>query len=1269
MASLGRYDLFYAADDGATRSHRNVSATTSGNVTLAHARTQFSTTGSQRFEVGGLAKITSGGNTAFCRVVAPNASLAYATLLPLNSSADSGDPIEATFAAGSTITSDETTPAYAVRLVIDLRSASESSIDYIVAASGSVSTEAISGPVAMWVQHSEDLDPLSGTEYNRSRVTLNWQSGASAFDDKYQFTAFSFHTLAAGRVHTLYLYFAGESAGETRMDNSRLVAIRAGAGVVRDGNGTSADDTAGAIYADLGANAVEAGAHLVLASYSLGTTNAVSANPAYETSTPDHRIEVGDTGGSALQRVEINGIDTDDRYPMAFAGIYTFGASNRLRIRSILGGSLMQVARVCLIAVPLDELAIAGSEVTAFTTHDATTVSPGSTWTELRSSGSKSIDGSYIEFACGSFDDRTGSGSYELRPNWGGTTDLGLHTYTLASSDPEQGVCFFTRSEIAGSSRENKIEVRFPDDASASIYSDDVYFSFLEETAALAPHRTSDPRIVVESEAAVVLKHDWTTVATDRYSYDLSGYADVDMVRRFRVGHDGQVDEFVQRADYAGNPQSFYFDTATRTLYVEWYSGGSFAPEDDDVYPVAIVEYRAGVTALDLVRNDRTGVGVETLPYEPRLLSAPDSGSALTTTQGRMAATSNISEASLATADRFHVDLLGSRVWQGWRTRVLRGYEDLSLERADFETIARAVQGQARIDPTSGTLSLELFDRSVELLGPIATDSVTAYVDGSTNTERTNTALPVVYGSLLRVPAVRTTQNVTSGGSNTYKIAGHALSAISAVRFSEDDRPITGASYTAGSAELDAGEVVVLNAAKYSNGDFVLDDRTEPPDQVYVDLVGRTSTVSGSGASSAPALRSPGEIVYDLLTTYTALGPDDVERYSLDRLDRGENDRVPARSQRESGLVSHSALDAGLVVSPGTAGIDAINAYLESLGGLYLTVNRQGRFAVREPDLGLAPSLIANPGLEESNSYPWGPEGYTVPAFVSRSTAESYAGDASLLISNWLTADVYASTRVVLPEAGTYALSFVCKGSSGSAIFDAVRVEILDPRGTSTLGEALTVSATEWRRFTTYHTVDRAYVGETEIRIYPAHGSTLLSSIYLDEITLVRVVAVCDETNSTVASIEIDPETYQVVEAPFGEDISGTEPESRLRIKDAEARGLGAVQSEAAATLPDSGTLSLRETLHRTGESVGGALAPLALYYSRPRIRVGLVLHEFDRVPELGEFVAIREHRMVPPTPDGYPLWRILTATQQTARSVTLLVEQQADPTLDRRDR
>ena len=1264
MASLGRYDLFYASADGEVVSNRSATATTDAAVTLNQERTTFTTSTTQRFEVGALAKISHSTTSAICRVIGPNESGTSVTLLPLDTSSDTGTPIGYEFPSGSTVTADETTPRSAVRLIIDLSSASEDEISYVLAASVSLSCESVTDVVHCWVHRSDDFDPMSGSQYNKSQITMNTRSGASAYEDSYQFTGWSHHTLTCGRIYTFDVYFASETADYiTRASNARMVAIRVGDGAYIAGDGKTATEFTTGIsdHLSLSADSIPAGNYLLAASYVVGSTDTTAGGP--------HAAEVDiEDGSSEYSTSEFNANASTDRYPMSFAGVITVGATNNLRMRfkrdATATGHVTFIGQAAMFVIPLSQLAISGSDSDSSVGGNEPVADDQ--WATLGSSGSLTASGGTIELVALTVGKMTSADHYEIRPEYGDDTTKGLHSYKLQSDDPYSSIAFFSRSDIAAtSSRTNEIQFRLPLESDGGrLYFRDLYFTELDETPVLMSRHDSDARVLVEAERATVLKHAWSAGTGVDYEYDTSTLPDVRDVSRFVVSQGGTKTEFSRAATTPASAQEFQFNDAESKLEMNWFSPSTFAPADDDVYPIAVLPERHATSETDLVSTENEPAlpaGTKrSLAYEPRMLAVPSISSALTTTQGVFAASGSVGALQLATFDKAYLNLLHRALWQGWKTKVIRGFVDVSSERADFETIGTAIQGEPQYDSLRGVFSLSMFDRAVELLRSATTETDTTYKKGSTNEANEDTPLPVIYGAVQQVPAYRTTVFTGPTQWNNYRLCGHAISSVSAVRAEPGGIPLDTSDYTASDAHRDAGVVGVANNAQLQSGaDPAFSSSSEPPDVVYVDCVGRTTSLSDSTA--APIL-TPGAVIYDLLTTYGKLSANDIERSSLDMLDRSRWDSQPPRSKRQSGGVSHAPMECGLLIKTGEAVADALNRFCEHIG-IYFAVNRQGRFSARQPDLGLGDSLIANPSVEESGIYPWTPESYGAFAYVARSTSASWVGDACISISNWLVADFYMAARVPLPEAGTYCFSFMAR-SQGAFKLDGLRVEIIDPTGSATLYDAIELSADEWRRVTVYHEVPRAYVGETEIRVYPAYGSTDLAVYYLDAFMLVRCAAVIDETNSQIEKVEIDPEVYNQVSAGFLAPALG-EGTLRLTFSDNELAGSTALQTEATATTPDSGSLDGPDTLHGNLLSATGYAAALVAYYRRPRLRMSLTLFEFDRIPELGEYIAVRDQSFCPSGVDADPLWKIISVAFNGSRSVELVVEQQIDPVID----
>lgn len=1227
---MGDFNLFYDAQDGSSVTQTSRLSQTSGATVLNPQGTAFTLSAAGSFQEGEPVIIYDGViGLVYCYVRKVTSSTNI-TLLPIQSSADLV-ALPFTFPNASAIITQETPAA---QCVIDLSEAPEDSYNFLVVGCGTIESTGTPGGASASIRlNALDGDPFSGTgAFGASRM-----DATSANPDRPNFVAASSVTLVGGQRYTHALnVLSNTSAQTTTISSPRILAMRYSSGYIAGDGKTAVQSTTSTSYVqvtglDLGAN-IPAGDYLIVSTWS--TTNSSTSNRS------DVVLEAD--GSTILTNHVCKPGTVDDYVPGGFFGVVTLGATNRVRLRFRATATTARIRNAFLAAIPIANIpAIAQAHQSNDLSTTFSQSVTNNTYVAAKTSGSVTLQGGrHIEIVSASVG---GDNPIRSRPTFrAGAVDeivgLGNHNMILgALSTDFTSTFWFIRNDRDAGGTTNSVNIRRNTDVTTTVQARKFAFAWLREQPDFRPLPDERVAVVADIELGGRIYKNWNSTTTvGRYSKRLS---DVTTVSRVIVSDS----EYTQVASLGALVDGTWFwDSANMDLYVELPSGDT--PADDDIVVIVVPSLLVGREKENL--TDAAGT---TLPYAPLLKDVPGSTQRLTSSRGAYSASTSLGSLKVVSADRrFDDAVLSPATFEGFRAKIRRGFTRKSHRLVDFEVVGDAVLGLASHDFES--LTLRLLDRRLLIQRPIATTKITVKESfGADARDRADQLLPILYGSLKRVIAYRVTALTGGADWNEFQFCGHGIKSISAVYLDgTTSKRVAGANLNVTATYINAGKVRVNNAA--------FPTATEPPNVVYVDLIGTTDT----GVSTGTAIQTPGAIARHLLVTYGGVQPKHLVESSFRMLDR------KWRYQIDSGIIP-IAPKVGLVIDGAMNSADALTELCSKVFA-YWKVNRQGRIAMDVPDLTVG-NLCANPGFEDDSSsgFPW-----TVvnSATFATTISRKYEGARSAEVSNGSPANANAALRqaLTLPAGGTYVVT--CMASLITGVGTNVRIGVTGPSGIETLSDAFTITTGKWTRLSMPFRTQPGDAGHTEVWIYPAHGSTVATSIALDNVEVYRIAVVADSTRSLPRSLSFMDEHYYEAAVTYDVNLQSPDLVPERAIADMEARGLSsALPSEGKFAVQSSRRIEI-EALATDRASAGGIGGPVVLHYSRQRHELEINVVGLERLPVVGEYLYHRLNPRVPEMANEYPIWRITEVRYDDANAkvVRLKAERQNDPVIDRMD-
>lgn len=1042
---MARWDTFFACSDAERPGLSSVGvATTSEAKTFDAEGFEVGLVGAPSptdWEIGQIVSVwdTVGGKIAYARVIKRTTSPSQkVSLLPLQSTKDSPGSLGWLFPASQTVVFGGVSQD-ALTMVIDLSDAPDGSYNYAIVASGGIIGSSVNEFSLRLLVKSLVDDPLGGSGSAETDLA-RWKSVSTSTVEPFNFVMTV--SLQAGQRYEFRLLPSGISTNTVELSKPRLLAIRYDS--ITAGSQISEVTTASGTATDIvSLSALAAGDYLVIASWlqqcSLtGTGNATRV-----------RLRLNTTGTNIAASV-LSPIVNTDYISAGFFGVVTAAASEVIKLQHNADAgsptSRVKEARVLAIPLPPGIAAMGRSSATASGTNASLTAD---SWNDLVDSGAISFTpGVHIEAI-----QHSNSMAQELRPKWGSEVyeneRRGLAYAEAPGSAGSRQYCnFFLHRYRRTGSGSMKLQVKTPA-ATTSLDYLNVRFSWLREKPILDPSHESPYSFAAELEPGVVYKK-WTSVGTDLWKKSLP---DTPLVTRVvvngkdyaKVGTTPSVAEtffFDISQDSAGNPK--------RELTIKMLSGDSPADSDRTVLVCAPFLLGRDFEAL----TDSDGV---VRPYEPRLEKAPSVDDSLVIRASGTEVGGKFGSVEIASGGELD-DMISRSVFDGMRIRVWRGFRDLHSSLQDMQQIVAAQLGLPTLK--DGTLSVDVNDRSLILKSPIAKTTVSVF---NGTTQKSGQLLPVLYGTLRRVPAYRTTDNVS--GTNTFKVCGHACKNIGAI---QSNGSFQATAFADGTAESAVNNITVtLSSSTFT----VADTQTNwQSDVLYVDVQAQTD----DGTSSGNLLERPGEIARHLLVTYAGFVSTQLVEQSFRLMDR------KWRTKRDQNAGVPLGVKIGLYFTEETVR-DALSLLVKSVFA-YWAETRSGRVRLGVPDQVAANLGADNAGFERdaSSIFPWR---YGTKASSVMSTTVVFEGARACQLSNGNYGDLRRS--VIIPRPGLHALTAVVSLQNGEG--SACRLGFISPHDgmLKQLSPAVQIVSEQFVRISTVVKVDEGGAGTGTFMVIP----------------------------------------------------------------------------------------------------------------------------------------------------------------------------------------
>lgn len=1059
-----RWNFAYSANDRTPFVMQWGRTTTTGAVVLEAKDLSFAVAASAGFTVGEsvVAYDATGGEKIYFHVVGI-ADSTHLTLRPYTTASTTGSitqpfPYGNTLSSGTEIDNSVTTtsanhimphPAHA--LTIDLTDApADETYTYLVMAAATTFSDTAAGQWTIHIRSQTEVDDaLSafGTHTAYHQATYRQEVASVLNGDRYPYNAAFIETLTPGNRWTFNMEtWLRDSGHIVQLENMRLTALRidtthehfqvAGTGGVNQDITTDATNVAqDSVQVTVGSGHNNSDEVFVVACALIGNT-----------ATGDTNVNL-DVNGANVSSVRRTFNDTIDLNSVGFNSLedgFSSGETITWEITGVTGTGVIESPFIAFI--PLD--AIHGVEAY----NPQRTINPSSAPTEDFAAGEGSAytytgataleEGRHLVFVNyegkGDGTDERGYGRprYSTDPPHiyeGNRTPRGWCGIDhLRGAGASVSTFWFHRIETTGGDVTVGVAHRIPVGDDSDMSDQNVYTFALRERANVDPNYTDEITVAAELETGAVFEN-WNSIGSDQYERDLP---DVVRVSSVKVNADAYTKQTTLGSIAA---QEWHWDMDTRKLTIQMDTGD--APTDGD--RVVLVRWQL------LFARDHVGLthsDDEDMQYEPRLATVPQYSQTLQMTEGVVEVTSSVGELEIVAGDDAFDHIPSQELIQGSRVTVLKGSAAVSVEREDYDVVIAATASEPRLSRES--LSVTLFGQHIELERPINKTHITVYEADQTREDQVS---PKIYGAAFRAPAYRLTDVTTSGGTNSYKIADHAIEDIIAVFEDADDPRTAVTTYT---EDLPNGEVDIVNQDLPEWAKLITDGETIPdnaPDVVYVNCVGYAETIAGV---SVP-VETPGRIVRHLLTTHAGLT--DFDEYALRAIDMRWRRRMDISTDPYERLYRPPTL--GLYIDADQTVGDVL-AEVSAAGGFYIMELRSGRISVGVTELS-SRNVLGNSGFENdaSASWPWHTAG---GATFATTTGKVFQGARAAVVSSGARGTL--GQAIDFHRTGWWVASIMLALEEGDG--SAFRIAVVQPGDgfNYTMSDPFEITSTEWKR-------------------------------------------------------------------------------------------------------------------------------------------------------------------------------------------------------------
>ena len=1125
--------------------------------------------------------------------------------------------------------------------VVNLEDAPERSYQIAIAAMATLTSPDAATNIVFELRGGHKLgDPWDGSNQRADgNVTIE------AADDAYLFNSVSGPILTGGETY-YYSILAGwgTASGTIIGDNGGFLVQRMSSDFVRSGTGGAGDASTTTTNYVSTVTVPADGDYVVYASANFGNNGGGIVQGL---------LEVYQSDGTTLvtQLAETTGVPraTGDRVPWgAILNAASLVAGQKVRLSVVRPGAGTAYCRSYCLMICKAPTGISAIKSTKSTTSVGASV--GTTFADCPAEGMAAqalTRGRQVEILCGSFHATTTNVKIEVRPNFAKdsqsnySTTKGARGYfrwnwypTGASVTCRWGGFFFGRYDEASVSSLNKFQFR----TTSGTYTLRGYLMhqlwLREENVDLDVSVTTPITVTADIESGLILKQ-WAATGTS-YKYR-KNLPDVGLI--VRVILNGVELTKSAATDQSGMARGeWLWDAVNKNLYIYYPTGDDGNPTDAGDIIIACAAIYVARTTEDLL--DSAGASI---PYEPRLIDAPKYSQDLDIRDSGCQVAARLGEIQIASADRAFDGIFATRIYEGLFATIRRGYSSLSNKISNMSTFLKATLGMPETSATDFTL--RLFDRNISLRQVITTVNQDIYQG---TVQILGQRLPVLYGSLKRVPAVRITNNTGDSSDNTYKICGHAIKAVG-------NCYIDGETYltlTKGTTDLTNATVVVNNAS--------LPDHTSPnpaPDVLYFDVDGRTD----DGTSSGRLLEYPGEIYRDILKTYGQLQDYDLALGSFRWLDRRWRKRMKSGKLYTNPGPKVALYLAGSIT---TTVSDALEDLAKSTF-TYWYIRREGRIAVGVPDLD-AGAINRNIGFEEwtDEVWPWKPYGGATAVVT---TGVFYQGAQAVQVNNGASGSAGLRQWVTIEKSGWVVVTLMAASISGPNNRFRIRIVGPDDGIDGQQSDQLEITSTSWTRLSFPAYIKDGAAGSLLIQIRPctANKSALVN---IDDAECVPVAAVIDDASYQFDRVEFTDQNFYAARVTYNVNLQVSDRAPAAIITDGEARGMAAGITETKNAVNTSSQVDLGTPTIVDVYGAAGIAAALASYFGRLRHALSATLLGYTKIPQVGERVFHYMTTRIPATPDNYPIWMLTSVESdgRNAQALDIVAERHTDLITDR---
>lgn len=1229
---MARFDSFFCAQDVHGPTPVYAEGTLQSSATIAPEGTLLQLASGQAagfpVDVRVHAEISQAGKPTLLGWITKRDTVAHTVIFrPINQRRTQDFDAGVQYTSGAIV---RTRAIFPVSLPIDLTEAPAGTYRYLVIGEGSVLTNQSGRAAKLKLRTNAEAfhNPWAAVGVDKGLAQVTTQQA----DQRIQFVQAHSLSVTPGTVREIYWsaewgsQISGFSLG---CDHARLIALRIDQCpvFVETGDGIAAVSTTNGAGADVATlTAPSAGEYVCAITGALGSS--VGGRVICE-------VLHKNSGGTTLGTYAVNDLDpqnSTDREPWGTVlHIASMSAGDKIVVRLYAtGGGTVFCDRLygALFTKPPYMRSVQstklGSEVEALP----------ATFGELRSAGvTLPNTGRYVELIAASVG--TSSSTRILaRPRFSADT-AGFYTGTVAPRSAldfpsvtarSRASFFFQREKRAAGLATNYLDGKQGN--AGNVLTDYVSFLWIGLEDGIAVTADGEWVVAAKIEAARNYKTWQPAGPSDVFQKQIP-----DVVRLSGVRRNGTDMTLV--SGVPANVGEYSWDEATHTVKVKLPSGKTPGDSDETILVVTLLHAADG----DLVLEEPDG---SSQPYEWRLESTPTFRRGLRVDERGASSSESLGEIGVAAADgRFDKTAL-RQIYQGLRATFLVGPKNGSRKERDWIPYLTATCGTQFVD--QDVLRLPLYGSFIELAKPLSEATFSIY-QGSI--QRTGQLAPIVRGHVSRVVAYRTTNDESSAMAwNTFKVSHLPLESIPKVYLDGTTGvAISGAYVDATAANLANGEVKIKNEAFDPDG---VGSQSFLPlhDTVFCEVYGTPEDNTQTGRT----LRLPGEIA---LTIYRQGLPSsliDVQSFvDLDRIWR-----YRLKSGRPVPIAPAVGFYSDRTISIAAAARSVLAyAFAEPI------INHAGRIAAAVLDFH-ALNLTLNPGFEEDGSsiWPWTVAGGSASASIGTST--TYHGQRAIQVSSGGSADAALIQPISIRKGKQNVLLTPVVGLQTGAAAKC-RLSVVRPGNglDEELSDPLEVSQTEWRRLEHYLELDEDEVGTTLVKVFPAHGDTMATSIFVDDFEAWPIYAAVDENNRKTDVLgEIDEAAFFQARVEVDTNYQAdTDP--AVILNDGDLQGVLTGLSIARYAMPGSGRVDPgRDVIIADAESSAGTAAAYLQLYSEPRQAQRFDLQGRIGHPIVTDLIYDRALRRLE-SADSFPVYAIREVSAEEINESAITAERQ----------